>query len=199
MSWLKCISDFSTVWNRLDVFGCTLCIWLKIAREGKSNKHKTPEHFSDTPLKTIVQGHRSQAQTDKMAIFFWCRERSQFVPGRGPACPRDGSGLPRSPSCWTCACLLFCFLLIMRWHKLWGRFSGSASIGPRFSCVLGFGADVEAAPRGPGEASKCREARNCFETVFAAQLPRNYVTAGAMLKQVKKVLSCGGEAIWEAF
>ena len=42
--------------------------------------------------------------------------------------------------------------------------------------------------------------KNCRETIFAAHLPRNYKnTTGAILKEEKNVLYCGGEAIWEAF
>ena len=41
--------------------------------------------------------------------------------------------------------------------------------------------------------------KNCRETVFAAQLPRNYPHRGGNFETGKKVLSCGGEAIWEAF
>ena len=46
--------------------------------------------------------------------------------------------------------------------------------------------NFDLAPRGPGEASQCREAKNCRKTI----LPLNYraiiVTAGATLKEEKK-------------
>ena len=41
--------------------------------------------------------------------------------------------------------------------------------------------------------------KNCRETIFAAQLPRNYPHHGVNFERGKNVLSCGGEAIWEAF
>ena len=41
--------------------------------------------------------------------------------------------------------------------------------------------------------------KNCRETIFAAQLPRNYPHRGGNFERGKKALSCGGEAIWEAF
>ena len=41
--------------------------------------------------------------------------------------------------------------------------------------------------------------KNCRETIFAAQLPRNYPHHGGSLERGKNVLCCGGEAIWEAF
>ena len=41
--------------------------------------------------------------------------------------------------------------------------------------------------------------KNCRETIFAAQLPRNYPHHGVNFKSGKNVLSCGGEVIWEAF
>ena len=37
------------------------------------------------------------------------------------------------------------------------------------------------------------------ETIFAAQLPRNYPHRGGNFERGKNVLYCGGEAIWEAF
>ena len=41
--------------------------------------------------------------------------------------------------------------------------------------------------------------KNCRETIFAAQLQRNYPHHGGNFERGKNVLSCGGEAIWEAF
>ena len=41
--------------------------------------------------------------------------------------------------------------------------------------------------------------KNCRETIFAAQLPRNYPHHGGNFERGKNVLYCGGEAIWEAF
>ena len=41
--------------------------------------------------------------------------------------------------------------------------------------------------------------KNCRETVFAAQLPRNYPHCGANFEEEKKPSLVGGEAIWEAF
>ena len=48
-------------------------------------------------------------------------------------------------------------------------------------------------PRGPGEASQCREAR------IAAQLPRNCPHRGGNFERGKTTHSCGGEVIWGAF
>ena len=39
--------------------------------------------------------------------------------------------------------------------------------------------------------------KNCRETFFAAQLPRNYPHHGDNFERRKKALSCGGEATWE--
>ena len=39
--------------------------------------------------------------------------------------------------------------------------------------------------------------KNRRETIFAAQLPRNYPHHGVNFEREKNVLSCGGEAIWE--
>ena len=36
-------------------------------------------------------------------------------------------------------------------------------------------------PRGPGEASRCCEAKNCYETIFVVPLPRNYPHHGNFL------------------
>ena len=41
--------------------------------------------------------------------------------------------------------------------------------------------------------------KNCRETSFAAQLPRNYPHHGGNFERGTIALSCGGEAIWEAF
>ena len=41
--------------------------------------------------------------------------------------------------------------------------------------------------------------KNCRETIFAAQLPRNYPHRGGNFERGKNVLYCGGEAICEAF
>ena len=41
--------------------------------------------------------------------------------------------------------------------------------------------------------------KNCRETIFAAQLPRNYPHHGVNFERGKNVRSWGGEAIWEAF
>ena len=41
--------------------------------------------------------------------------------------------------------------------------------------------------------------KNCRETIFAAQLLRNYPHHGGNFEREKNVLCCGGEAIWEAF
>ena len=41
--------------------------------------------------------------------------------------------------------------------------------------------------------------KNCRETIFAAQLPRKYPHHGGNFERGKIALSCGGEAIWEAF
>ena len=41
--------------------------------------------------------------------------------------------------------------------------------------------------------------KNCRETIFAAQLPRDYPHHGGNFERGKNVLSCGGEAIWKAF
>ena len=41
--------------------------------------------------------------------------------------------------------------------------------------------------------------KNCRETIFAAQLPRNYPRRGGNFESRRKALSCGGEAIWEVF
>ena len=41
--------------------------------------------------------------------------------------------------------------------------------------------------------------KNCRETIFAAQLLRNYPHRGGNFERGKIALSCGGEAIWEAF
>ena len=40
--------------------------------------------------------------------------------------------------------------------------------------------------------------KNCRETSFAAQLPRNYPRHGGNFERGKNVLYCGGEAILEA-
>ena len=41
--------------------------------------------------------------------------------------------------------------------------------------------------------------KNCRETIFAAQLPRNCPHHGGNFERGRNVLYCGGEAIWEAF
>ena len=41
--------------------------------------------------------------------------------------------------------------------------------------------------------------KNCRETIFAAQLPRNYPHHRGNFERAKNVLYCGGETIWEAF
>ena len=41
--------------------------------------------------------------------------------------------------------------------------------------------------------------KNCRETIFAAQLPRNYPHRRGNFERGQIVLSCGEEAIWEAF
>ena len=41
--------------------------------------------------------------------------------------------------------------------------------------------------------------KNCRETIFAAQLPGNCPHHRVNFERGKNVLSCGGEAIWEAF
>ena len=41
--------------------------------------------------------------------------------------------------------------------------------------------------------------KNCRETIFAAQLPRNHPRHEGNFEGGENVLSCGGEAIWEAF
>ena len=88
----------------------------------KNNKQKTHKHFSDGPCGTIVPGtnpHPSQGQTGQNSDFtvelnrerpVCPRDRSHFVPGRGPICPRDGSCLSRRPSRRKCLCLLVFFL-----------------------------------------------------------------------------------------
>ena len=40
--------------------------------------------------------------------------------------------------------------------------------------------------------------KNCRETIFAAQLPRDYPHLGSNFERGKNVY-CGREAIWEAF
>ena len=83
-------------------FGASIIWWQK-----KNNKQKTHKHFSDGPCGTIVPGtnpHPSQGQTGQNGDFtvelnrkrpVCPRDRSQFVPGRGPVFlgPRDGSCL----------------------------------------------------------------------------------------------------------
>ena len=88
----------------------------------KNYKQKTHKHFSDGPCGTIVPGtnpHPSQGQTGQNGDFtvefnrkrpFCPRDRSQFFPGRGPVCPRDGSCLSRTLSLPKCLCLLVFFL-----------------------------------------------------------------------------------------
>ena len=88
----------------------------------KTYKQKTHKHFSDGPCGTIVPGtnpHPSQGQTGQNGDFtvelnrkrpFCPRDRSQFVPGRGPVCPRAGSCLSRTLSLPKCLCLLVFFL-----------------------------------------------------------------------------------------
>ena len=47
-------------------------------------------------------------------------------------------------------------------------------------------------PTMPGQASQCCEAKIAMRQIFAAQLPRNYtLTAGAILEEERKTLSCG--------
>ena len=84
----------------------------------KNNKQKTHKHFSDGPCGTIVPRtnlHPSQGQTGQNSAFtlelnrkrpVFSRDGSQFVPGRGPDCPRDGFCLSRTPSRPKCLCLL---------------------------------------------------------------------------------------------
>ena len=50
-------------------------------------------------------------------------------------------------------------------------------------------------PRGPGEASQCREAKIAARQYFAAQLCRNYPHHGGNFERGKIALSCGGVAI----
>ena len=95
---------------------------IPVRAEKKTNKQKTHKHFSDGPCGTIVPGtnpHPSQGQTGQNGDFtvelnrerpVCPRDRSQFVPGRGPVCPRDGSCLSRTPSLPKCLCLLVFFL-----------------------------------------------------------------------------------------
>ena len=41
--------------------------------------------------------------------------------------------------------------------------------------------------------------KKCRKTIFATQLPRSDPHRGGNFEREKKTLTCGGEAIWEAF
>ena len=55
-------------------------------------------------------------------------------------------------------------------------------------------------PEGPERhLNAARQKKLPRDTLFAAQLPRNYPHRGGNFEGGQNVLSCGGEAIWEAF